>query len=39
MVYFPDEDKGFYWIVELKTKKGWNRFVEHHYFPIDKSKS
>ena len=39
MVYFPDEDKGFYWIVESKTKKGWNRFVEHHYLPINKSKS
>lgn len=31
MVYWPDEDNGFYWIVENKTKKGWNRFVEHHY--------
>jgi hypothetical protein len=35
MVYWPDEDKGFYWIVESKTKKGWNRFVEHHYFPVN----
>ncbi|MGC1379128.1 MAG: hypothetical protein WA821_23060 [Anaerolineales bacterium] len=38
MVYWPDEDQGFYWIVESKTKKGWNRFVEHHYLPIDEAK-
>ncbi len=31
MVYWPDENEGFYWVVESKTKKGWNRFVEHHY--------
>lgn len=35
-VYWPDEDGiGFFWIVESKTKKGWNRFVEHHYLPFD----
>jgi len=39
MAYWPDEDKGFYWIVESKTKKGWNRFVEHHYLPIKSGKS
>lgn len=39
MVYWPDEDEGFYWIVESKTKKGWNRFVEHHYLPVNKAKS
>ena len=39
MVYWPDEEQGFYWIVESKTKKGWNRFVEHHYSPINKAKS
>lgn len=33
MVYWPDDENGFFWIVESKTKKGWNRFVEHHYFP------
>jgi hypothetical protein len=33
MAYWPDEEKGFYWVVESKTKKGWNRFVEHHYLP------
>lgn len=39
MVYWPDEEKGFYWIVESKTKKSWNRFVEHHYLPINSAKS
>jgi hypothetical protein len=31
MVYWPADDGGFYWAVESKTKKGWNRFVLHHY--------
>lgn len=31
MVYWPDEEDGYYWVVESKTKKGWNRFTEHHY--------
>ena len=31
MVYWPDEAEGFRWAVESKTKKGWNRFSEHHY--------
>ena len=31
MAYWPDENEGFHWVVESKTKKGWNRFVEHHY--------
>ena len=31
MAYWPDSDGGFHWVVESKTKKGWNRFVEHHY--------
>jgi len=31
MIYWPDEDRGFHWAVESKTKKGWNRFTEHHY--------
>ncbi len=30
-VYWPDEQAGFFWAVESKTKKGWNRFVEHAY--------
>jgi len=29
--YWPDEVEGFHWVVESKTKKGWSRFVEHHY--------
>ena len=35
MAYWPDEGQGFHWIVESKTKKGWNRFVEHHYLPAN----
>jgi hypothetical protein len=31
MAYWPDEKGGFHWVVEAKTKKGWNRFTEHHY--------
>ncbi len=31
MVYWPDEKGGFYWAVESKTKKGWNRFTAHQY--------
>lgn len=31
MIYWPDEDTGFYWAVESHNKKGWNRFTEHHY--------
>ena len=34
MVYWPDNDESFHWIVESKTQKGWNRFVEHHYLPL-----
>lgn len=34
MVYWPAEDGGFHWVVESKTKKGWNRFTEHHYRPL-----
>jgi hypothetical protein len=30
-VYWPDETQGFHWAVESQTKKGWNRFVDHHY--------
>ena len=29
--YWPAEDGGFYWVVESRSKKGWNRFVQHHY--------
>ena len=31
MVYWPAEDGGTHWAVESRTKKGWNRFTEHHY--------
>ena len=31
LVYWPDDKEGFHWVVESKTKKGWNRFVKHHY--------
>ena len=34
MAYWPDGDSGFYWVVESKSKKGWNRFVEHHYYRV-----
>ena len=32
--YWPDDEQGFHWVVESKTKKGWNRFMAHHYRPI-----
>jgi len=31
MAYWPSEDGGFHWVVESRTKKGWNRFVHHRY--------
>ena len=31
MAYWPGDEEGFHWVVESKTKKGWNRFAEHHY--------
>ena len=31
MAYWPSDVEGFHWVVESKTKKGWNRFTEHHY--------
>lgn len=33
MVYWPDEAGGLFWAVESRTRKGWNRFTEHHYAP------
>ncbi len=33
-MYWPDDHEGFHWAVEAQTKKGWKRFVEHHYFPV-----
>lgn len=32
--YWPDEDDGFHWVVESKTKKGWHRLVHHHYTAV-----
>lgn len=31
MIYWPRDDGGMNWAVEAKTKKGWKRFLEHHY--------
>jgi hypothetical protein len=30
MIYWPAEE-GFHFAVESRTKRGWNRFVTHHY--------
>ncbi len=32
-IYWPNENRGFDWAVEAKSKKGWKRFTEHHYVP------
>ncbi len=32
--YWPDDEAGFHWVVESKSKKGWNRFVEHRYTAV-----
>jgi hypothetical protein len=37
MVYWPAPDGGFHWVVESRTKKGWNRFVEHKYRPASEA--
>lgn len=34
MAYWPNEADGFHWVVESKTKKGWKRFIAHHYRPL-----
>jgi hypothetical protein len=31
MAYWPDDDGGCFFAVESKTKKGWRRFMLHHY--------
>jgi hypothetical protein len=31
MSYWPDGQGGFFFVVESKNKKGWKRFLEHHY--------
>lgn len=35
MAYWPDVDGGISWVVESKTKKGWRRFVLHHYKKLE----
>jgi hypothetical protein len=33
-IYWPaDEGEGYYFAVENRTKKGWNRFLRHLYLP------
>lgn len=34
MAYWPSEEGGFHFVVEAKKKKGWGRFVDHHYRPL-----
>lgn len=34
MIYWPGSEEDFHWAVESKTKKGWSRFVEHHYVSV-----
>lgn len=29
--YWPADAGGFFWVVESRTQKGWNRFIQHHY--------
>jgi hypothetical protein len=31
MAYWPEEEGGFHFVVEAKTKKGWSRMVDHRY--------
>lgn len=35
MIYWPDEQEGFHWAVELKNKKDWNRFTIYHYKKLE----
>lgn len=34
MIYWPNDEGGFNWAVEAKTKKGWRRFTEHKYVSL-----
>jgi hypothetical protein len=34
MAYWPGDEESFHWVVESKTKKGWNRFMMHHYVNV-----
>lgn len=31
MAYWPDGEGGFFFSVESKNKRGWKRFLKHHY--------
>jgi hypothetical protein len=31
MAYWPAENGGIHWAVESRSRKGWNRFQQHHY--------
>ena len=31
MIYWPNPEGGFNWVVEAKSKNGWKRFTLHHY--------
>ena len=31
LAYWPDAEQGFHFVVEARNKKGWKRFVHHHY--------
>jgi hypothetical protein len=39
MVYWPDADGAVNWVVESKTKKGWNRFTHHRYTALSPSRA
>jgi hypothetical protein len=34
-VYWPAAEGGFHWAVESRNRKGWKRFVEHHYRAVE----
>jgi hypothetical protein len=36
MIFWPDGKGGFFWAVESRNKKGWNRFTEHHYVSVSR---
>lgn len=33
-IYWPHEEEGIQWAVESRSKKGWNRFVDHQYLLV-----
>lgn len=36
MAYWPHAEAGVIWVVESKTRQGWNRITEHHYTALKK---